>query len=122
MLEKSSGEKPEILADALYECTRCGTCTRNGIVVLPDPDLSELLSSGRLITEPIVMEQLDEGHCHENVAELWLSRERGLTAIGTGYALSEDGLWRQHSWGMRDDQIVERVRIVARNPQHRAGS
>ena len=73
----------------------------------PDPDLSELLSSGRLITEPIVMEQLDEGHCHENVAELWLSRERGLTAIGTGYALSEDGLWRQHSWGMRDDQIVE---------------
>jgi len=73
----------------------------------PDPDLAELLSSGHLITGPIATEELDEGYCHENVAELWLDRERGLTAIGTGYALSEDGLWRQHSWCMRNDQIVE---------------
>jgi hypothetical protein len=26
-----------------------------------------------------------------------------VPAIGTGYALSEDGLWRQHSWGLRED-------------------
>jgi hypothetical protein len=36
---------------------------------------------------------------------LW--REGKLDAIGVGYGLSEDGLWREHYWGMKDDHIVE---------------
>lgn len=36
--------------------------------------------------------------CHANTATLFLL---GLVeAIATGYALSEDGLWRQHTWGI----------------------
>ena len=31
----------------------------------------------------------------------------GLIGIGTGYALSVDGLWRQHSWGVARDLIIE---------------
>jgi hypothetical protein len=30
-----------------------------------------------------------------------------MVGIGTGYALSADGLWRQHSWGVRRQGILE---------------
>lgn len=46
-----------------------------------------------------------EGQCHRNTAELYDLWEQGefekrckQMGIMTGYALSEDGLWRQHSW------------------------
>lgn len=35
--------------------------------------------------------------CHANSAELWESDRRALFLM-TGYALSDDGMWRQHSW------------------------
>jgi hypothetical protein len=54
---------------------------------------------------------MERSACHENVAQLWVTKSSGLTAIGTGYALSEDGLWRQHSWGVRRDGIVETTKV-----------
>jgi hypothetical protein len=51
-------------------------------------------------------EFVEDGRCHENVSELWLEKKSGLVGIGVGYALS-GGLWRQHSWGVRDGEIVE---------------
>lgn len=38
--------------------------------------------------------------CHENTAALW-EANRGLVLACTGYALSDDGMWRQHSWAVR---------------------
>lgn len=35
--------------------------------------------------------------CHTNASLLW-NANRGRCQIATGYALSEDGIWRQHSW------------------------
>jgi hypothetical protein len=35
--------------------------------------------------------------CHSNSADLW-SENRDKLKICTGYALSKDGVWRQHSW------------------------
>lgn len=35
--------------------------------------------------------------CHMNSALLW-DANRGRCQIATGYALSQDGCWRQHSW------------------------
>jgi hypothetical protein len=46
----------------------------------------------------VVCEVMEDSRCHENVARLWTDKRWGLVAIGTGYALSEDGLWRRHSW------------------------
>jgi hypothetical protein len=45
--------------------------------------------------------------CHANAAYAW-AREKKKYAIVTGYALSDDGLWRQHSW-LRDQKgrIIE---------------
>jgi hypothetical protein len=43
------------------------------------------------------------GDCHANVAKLWIGG--GIDAVGIGYAL-HDGLWRQHSWGARQNGTV----------------
>lgn len=51
--------------------------------------------------------------CHKNSCDLWFAnKDRDNCRICTGFALSEDGLWRIHSWvvNIRDDgnmQIVE---------------
>jgi len=63
-----------------------------------EPDLAELLERGYLQSgrgarrgtgKPI--------SCHENAARLW-KEDPDSVVIVTGYALSKDGLWRQHSW------------------------
>lgn len=48
--------------------------------------------------------------CHRNTCELWeLNKDK--MKICTGYALSDDGMWRQHSWGIvktpRSIKIIE---------------
>lgn len=35
--------------------------------------------------------------CHRNAA--WLYKHEGLKIV-TGYAMSDDGIWRQHSWAL----------------------
>jgi hypothetical protein len=72
-----------------------------------DLDVPALLASGCLMSGPIIMKQMKSSMCHKNVAALWKAREQGIVAIATGYALSEDGLWRQHSWGVLLDGILE---------------
>lgn len=71
-----------------------------------DPDLTKIIKRGtmtsgsaaRIITGKPV-------NCHGNAATLWLD---GVGRICTGYALSRDGLWRQHSWGLLpNQQIIE---------------
>lgn len=39
----------------------------------------------------------DPCSCHSNTANQWSSNKRSRVIV-TGYALSADGLWRQHSW------------------------
>jgi len=36
--------------------------------------------------------------CHENAMAWWRRNQDG--AVMTGYALSTDGIWRPHSWGL----------------------
>ncbi len=72
-----------------------------------DPDVPILVEHGSVMDGSLVCHILDDSVCHENVAELWLEKQEGLTGIGTGYALSADGLWRQHSWGVRRGELVE---------------
>ena len=38
-----------------------------------------------------------QSQCHANSANLW-SNNQDKTVIMTGYALSVDGMWRQHTW------------------------
>jgi hypothetical protein len=49
--------------------------------------------------------------CHQNSLALW---EAGKGDIANGFALSPDGLWREHSWVVSGDRVIETtVRRVA---------
>jgi hypothetical protein len=82
--------------------------THGGSVVVPPPgpesDLDALLDRAAAFGSTTRFEPRDVNACHENVAVLWIDGE--VESIGTGYALSDDGLWRQHSWGVDADGTV----------------
>jgi hypothetical protein len=72
----------------------------------PEPDLDELLASASGVAPDLRVLAGDENACHANAAVLWI--DGAVAAIGTGYALSDDDLWRQHSWAVdADGTIVE---------------
>jgi hypothetical protein len=74
----------------------------------PDPDLALLVSGGLVISEGPARRFIagEPNGCHANASHLWV--EKTAVAISTGYALSEDGLWRSHSWGVgADGELIE---------------
>jgi len=83
---------------------RCG-----GIEVVPrqEPDLEKLLARGKQMPSGSVsLRSGDPSDCHRNAAALW-KKEDGRLAIATGWALSPDGLWRQHSWLCDGPMLIE---------------
>jgi hypothetical protein len=81
----------------------------------PDPLLDILVAEATEWDGPSRRVRGDASDCHRNVAHLWRSGD--AVAIGTGYALSGDELWREHSWGFGAggellETTVARVRYV----------
>lgn len=81
----------------------------NGFAVAlsDEPDLEKLLARGvvndgrgakLMAGKPIC--------CHANAARLW-EKDPESTALVTGWAMSDDGIWRQHSWARRGKTILE---------------
>jgi hypothetical protein len=73
----------------------------------PDRDVPILVEYGFVMAGPVITKPMGLGDCHRNLAHVWRNRRSQLAGIGTGYALSNDGLWRQHSWGVRREGIFE---------------
>lgn len=75
-----------------------------------EEDLQHLVHRGQLWGSTSKMMKGRNSKCHENSCLLWESNQDKLF-LATGYALSADGLWRQHSWCVlpkpRSIQIVE---------------
>jgi hypothetical protein len=67
----------------------------------PERHLDELLASAAVQPTAGRFVPGDDNGCHANAAMMWT--DGTVAAIGTGYALSDDGLWRQHSWGVDAD-------------------
>jgi GNAT superfamily N-acetyltransferase len=68
------------------------------LVWMGDPDAKHILDQGRYLAggvEPGLWKG-DSNNCHSNAC--WLSMKVGVAKIWTGYALSDDGMWRSHSW------------------------
>lgn len=68
-----------------------------------EEDLDKILQRGQFfkgVKSKLV--KMKTSRCHENSACFWhnYSDEHGYNSVKivTGYALSDDGLWRQHSW------------------------
>ncbi len=89
--------------------TWCGlVLTRGGALVVPhrgpETDLDDLIAGAIDFPIPAMPVPGADNQCHGNVAALWARGE--APAIGTGYALSPDELWRQHSWALDADGTV----------------
>jgi hypothetical protein len=82
-------------------------------VVFPqvEPDYKNIFVKGLLLTPPKV--KLIKGKpndCHRNAADNY---EKFGWLIFTGYALSEDGVWRQHSWNFGKDFVETTEKRIA---------
>ena len=79
-------------------------------VVLPgfEQDLNLIMDRGELrYGDGAELRVGNPSSCHQNSALLFEDDPENLR-IGTGYALSDDGAWRQHSWVFkRDGGIIE---------------
>ena len=76
-----------------------------------EEDLDNILNYGQFwIGNNIKLMRGEPSQCHANSCNLW-EQNKDITRICTGYALSEDGMWRQHSWIIwhkaRSNQIIE---------------
>lgn len=76
-----------------------------------EEDLDNILNYGQFwVGSNAKLMRGEPSRCHANSANLW-EQNKEATRICTGYALSEDGIWRQHSWLVwhkaRSNQIVE---------------
>lgn len=92
----------------------------------PDPALPLVIGAGFVMAGPVVRRTMKDSGCHGNVADIWAGKRHELVGIGTGYSLSCDGLWRQHSWGLRREGIFEttvpRVKYFGVLLQHEAAN
>jgi hypothetical protein len=104
-LMEVSREQPEIIAlrEKLLEIGGVE------IVALPDEDIPSLVRKGEMMDGPVTRRPMRVSRCHHNVADLWRGKRKRsrIIAIATGYALSDDGLWRQHSWALTNSGIIE---------------
>jgi len=78
-----------------------------------EEDVEHILSRGQLwYGDKSRLMKGEPSHCHSNTCNLWEQNYKTHeVAIATGYALSKDGMWRQHSWlmrrGYRSVEVVE---------------
>lgn len=74
-----------------------------------EPDLQNILQYGQLwYGDRIDIIHGEHNQCHSNSAKHW-HRHKDKTVLCTGYALSEDGMWRQHSWLVRLKPMKNRI-------------
>jgi len=74
-----------------------------------ESDLELLLERGEVFgTKDIQMMLGEPCRCHSNAALCW-EANKDQVQIATGWALSNDRMWRQHSWcyHCEDDTIIE---------------
>lgn len=71
-----------------------------------EEDINEILEYGQFWIggkKKTIMKKGEPSQCHRNSCNLYDANKNnsslnGILAIATGYALSKDGMWRQHSW------------------------
>jgi hypothetical protein len=101
-------------ADAWQEMTGMILASGGTAVVppmAPDAMVHLLIKHGAIrVPSRVKFQRGERGGCHVNSARIFLGlkwKQAKADGIGTGYALSPDGLWREHSWAMAGDVIIE---------------
>lgn len=70
----------------------------------PSEEISRLLTRGEVLPGKAKFVRMQPCRCHDNCVELW---RQGAGDLMNGYALTKDGLWREHSWIKSPDGLVE---------------
>lgn len=81
----------------------------------PDPLVELLVEQGAVVPESTacVFARGERADCLVNTVALW--RRGDAIAIGAGYALSGDLIWRQHSWALdREGRLMETTETQSR--------
>lgn len=77
------------------------------VALSDEPDIEKLLSRGIVLDgRQAKMVAGKPIQCHTNAALLW-KQDPERTVLMTGWAMSEDGVWRQHSWARKGKVILE---------------
>lgn len=82
-------------------------------ILEPEEDIDNILEYGQFwFGKNSKMMKGLPNQCHSNSCRLWKSSDNKThSRICTGYALSKDGIWRQHSWVLNlkanSNQIIE---------------
>lgn len=98
--EALAREQPGIktVRDRLLAIGGAETC-----LVGREEERDQMLTRGRAYSGRRAIRRTGErSRCHANVAGLHEQDPAGCR-IATGYALSDDGIWRRHSWGLGPD-------------------
>jgi hypothetical protein len=78
------------------------------VPTVPDSTIPFMIANGIVFPSHGVLRKMQHSDCHINAAQLWSEKQFGIIAVGSGFALSEDGLWRTHSWGFDDrGRVIE---------------
>lgn len=76
------------------------------MIAVPDPDIDLIESKGQdFTTTGRKFKKGERNQCHTNTSKLYAKKQ--VDTIVTGYALSKDGGWRQHTWGLQKGKVVE---------------
>jgi hypothetical protein len=78
------------------------------IVASPDNDhfYKYFISQSKFyLANNVELIKMKQSSCHENCEKLFM--EGKIDSCVFGYALSNDGLFRVHSWGLKDGKIIE---------------
>ena len=83
-----------------------------GLEIVPrfENDLTKLMERGSRLDLDVELKLMRRSGCHENSAILWRENRRD-NKICTGWGLSDDGLWRQHTWVINNGKIIETTEV-----------
>lgn len=74
----------------------------------PDPLVFLMKDYGSEMAGEIELNEMEVSKCHDNTMNWYESLgDKNSAYVCTGYCLSDDGLWRGHSWGLANGKIVE---------------
>jgi hypothetical protein len=72
-----------------------------------DPTINFLIDYGIVYAGPVLLTHAGHRQQDRRLGRIWHRRLHGIVGIGVGYALNDDGLWREHSFGVRREGVIE---------------
>lgn len=105
-LRKSMDEMVKVMPEMARLYDRLLSIDGFAVARSPEEDIEKLLTRGIARQWGAKMVPGERNDCHGNAARLW-AKDREGAVIETGWAMSEDGVWRQHSWARKGPTILE---------------